>query len=266
MESRTKLEGGRRFSRQPRVESPLVTILIVILRLESELERILENVFLHDETEFEVVVIDGGSGGATVDVLERWNDRIDRWVSEPDEGVYDAMNKGVALATGHFIYHLNAGDRLDYLPISELNVARQQKIDVASFPVMVDDSRIFQPSCGLMLRFKNTLHHQGTFYRRDALPKYNLAYRILADFDTNQQLLLSGAMMRCFTKVVAHHSSGGLCDQPGADAEYNCIVATNFGRPYVFGHWLLSEWSGIRIRNTERLKRLFATRPAHKRD
>jgi glycosyltransferase involved in cell wall biosynthesis len=266
MEVRKRREGGRRLSGRSHVEAPLVTILIVVLRVEDELRHILQNVFEHDEEYFEVVIIDGGSGQATLDVLEEWNDRIDLWISEPDHGVYDAMNKGAALAAGHFLYHLNAGDRLAYLPIPELIEARHQKVDALSFPVMVDHSRVFRPSCGLLLRFKNTMHHQGTFYRREALPKFDLSYPILADFDVNQRLLLGGAKIRCFRTVVAHHASGGICDLPEADREYEQIIVANYGRPYVFGHWLLSEWSGIRIRNTERLRNMFFRRPVLRPD
>lgn len=252
-----RLEGGRRISGPARAEAPLVTIVVVVLRVEEELKRILENVSELDSSKFELIIIDGDSGQATVDILNLWSDRIDLWVSEPDTGLYDAMNKGAALARGHFIYHLNAGDRLVYLPVRELEIARKQNLDVATFPVLVDNHRTFQPSCGALLRFKNTLHHQGTFYRREAMPRYDLKYRILADFDANQRLLLGRARMKAFKPVVAHHASGGLCDSPAAAPENEAIILKNFGRPYIFGNWLLSEWSGIRIRNQRRLKRLF---------
>jgi glycosyltransferase involved in cell wall biosynthesis len=250
------LRGGRRITGPARVHPPLVTVLVVVMHAEKELQDILQNLSEHNPDDFELLVMDGGSGQATLDLLNEWSDRIDLWVSEPDKGLYDAMNKGAALAQGDFIYHLNAGDRLVHLPVAELTAALDRKIDVVSFPVLVDGHRIFHPSCGMLLRFKNTLHHQGTFYRRTALMPYDLQYRFYSDFDGNQKLARRGVRMRVHKTVVAHHASGGIGDHPSAGAERFKIVGNNFGRPYVFGSWLLSEWGGIRYRNMNRLKRL----------
>lgn len=236
---------------------PLVTVITVVFNAKKELEEILSSIFDHDTENFEFIVIDGNSGDGTVELLREWDDKIDFWMSEQDAGIYDAMNKGLDLATGHFVYHLNAGDTLLHLPMLELTAARAEKIDVASFPVSVDGTRQFVPSCGPLLRFKNTLHHQGTFYRRDIFPKYDLQYRVLADFDTNQRLALQRVRMKAYTPVVALHASGGVGDSAKGYVERFQIVRKNFGAVYVAGSWLLSEWGGIKARNLYRLKRLF---------
>jgi glycosyltransferase involved in cell wall biosynthesis len=250
-----RLEGGRRTRGLVRTEPPLVTIVTVVFRAKDDLAAILNNVFEHDPHDFELIVIDANSKDGTVELLQEWNDKIEYWLSEPDKGIFDAMNKAQPFAQGDFLYHLNAGDRLLRLPREELELARREKIDVATFPVSVDGNREFRPSCGSMLKLKNTLHHQGTFYRRETFPQYDLQYPLLADFDMNQRLALRGAKMKSFDKVVAWHTSGGAGDTGEGYREHCRILRKNHGRLYMTLSVILSEWKGIKARRKAALKR-----------
>jgi len=210
--------------------------------------NILNHIFEFDSRDFELIVIDGGSDDGTTELLRKWDDKIEYWLSEPDKGIYDAMNKAQAVAKGYFLYHLNAGDRLLELPKKQLDLARQQQIDVATFRVSVDGNREFIPSWGFMLRLKNTLHHQGTFYRRETFLPYNVNYRTLADFDVNQRLALGGAKMRAFDTVVAWHSSGGAGDSLHGYAETSAILRKNYGWFFMKASIALNELKGIKAR------------------
>lgn len=254
LESVSKLEGGRRL-REPRSTPPLVSIITVVFRAKQELADLLQTVFERDSRDFELIVVDGNSNDGTIDLLREWDDRIDYWVSEPDAGIYDAMNKAQQFATGHFLLHLNAGDRLLEIPRAELELAVRQNLDVAAFSVSVDGKRVFRPSCGPMLRLKNTLHHQGTFYRRETFLQYDLSFKTLADFDVNQRLGLKGARMKAFDKVVAWHSSGGAADNIGGYDEHVRIIRKNYNNLYLAASIALSEFKGIKARRKAALKR-----------
>jgi glycosyltransferase involved in cell wall biosynthesis len=250
-----RVEGGRRTLGLGRTEKPLVTIITVVFRAKDDLVDILNNVFEHNTDDFEFIVIDANSGDGTVELLREWDEKVDYWLSEPDTGIYDAMNKAQAIAQGDFLYHLNAGDRLLQLPKEELELARRENLDVVTFRVSVDGNREFISSCGFMLRLKNTLHHQGTFYRRQTFFPYDLRYKILADFDANQRLAARGAKMKAYDKVVAWHASGGVGDSPTGYEEFSSIVRGNFGWPYMVVSVALSEWRGIKLRRKAALKR-----------
>ncbi len=88
----------------------MVSIVVVLYRDREECIRLLDNILTFDPLHFELVVIDGSSDDGTVEVLQERDDKIDYWLSEPDSGIYDAMNKGIAAAHGEYVLHLNAGD------------------------------------------------------------------------------------------------------------------------------------------------------------
>jgi len=91
------------------LNGPLFSIIIPSFRCAEKLERSIAAVLRQPRELYELIVVDGDSRDATLDVL-RANEAHLRWISEPDRGVYDAMNKGIALSTGRYLYFLGAGD------------------------------------------------------------------------------------------------------------------------------------------------------------
>ena len=226
---------------------PLVSIIVVVFNARNELHQVLESVFAAQSSDLEIVVIDGGSTDGTVELLETVSPRLAFWISEPDKGIYDAMNKGVAASRGTYVLHLNAGDRLLTLPTEQLRQAKLDGIDVAAFRVSLDGTRLFTPRTGWRLSLNNTWHHQGTFYRRSALPKYNTTYRTFADFDVNQRLLRSNARVRLYDEVIALHSTDGASHSRGSDEVFR-IVRNNFGPVRSAGTWLDFKWRALMSR------------------
>ncbi len=194
---------------------PLVTVIIVVRNGVRTLERALQSVFAQDRSLVECVVIDGSSTDGTVELLERLSPQIDRWVSEPDEGIYDAMNKGVAIARGQFVYFLGCDDVL--------------LADVSSLrPAMVDPWTIYygnvrwthspRPYDGRFTVWKiarRNICHQAIFYPAQVVRErtYSHQYRLLADWELN---------LYCFAdkRIRWHHLPHiiALCDRSGASA------------------------------------------------
>ena len=248
----TRSEGGRRIWGELRAERPMVSIIMVLFRDREECIRLLNNIFTFDPRQFELIVIDGGSDDGTADVLREWDDKIDYWLSEPDSGIYDAMNKGVAAARGEYVFHLNAGDTLKSIPIETLTECLKDQVDIASFAVMTDDGETFHPETGFLLRIVNTWHHQGTFYRRSPDMAYDTAYKIYADFDLNQRLLKSGKKVKLFRQVVSMHGTGGMSHSGLNEHENYRAIRKNFGLHYVVVRHLWTHYQALR-RATKRL-------------
>ncbi|MFM7909492.1 MAG: glycosyltransferase family 2 protein [Microcystis sp.] len=94
-----------------KITFPLVTIITVVFNGEKHLEQTIQSVISQTYDNVEYIIIDGGSTDGTVDIIRKYEEVIDYWVSEPDAGISDAMNKGISLATGILINHLHAGDK-----------------------------------------------------------------------------------------------------------------------------------------------------------
>jgi glycosyltransferase involved in cell wall biosynthesis len=225
-------EGGKRIQQGPRATPPLVSIISVVYRDSSALVPLMESIFSHTSSDTEIIVIDGGSSDGTVDLLQGWSDKIDYWLSEKDAGLYDAMNKGISASTGEYIFHLNAGDNLCWIPSSLLTQCNVDRVDVVCFDVLIDKERIFHPETGFLLRIANTWHHQGTFYRRTRHPGYDTKYRVYSDFDVNQKLYRSGCKVRIYPGTVAGFSTGGISSSDARKEIYS-IVCKNYGLLYL---------------------------------
>lgn len=91
-------------------ENNKVTVVTVCYNAATVIEETILSVLSQDYQSMEYIVIDGGSTDGTVDIIKKYSDRIAYWVSEPDGGIYYAMNKAVEHATGDYVNFMNAGD------------------------------------------------------------------------------------------------------------------------------------------------------------
>jgi glycosyltransferase involved in cell wall biosynthesis len=91
---------------------PTVSIITITYNAERFLERTIQSVVAQQATDYEYIVIDGASTDGTIDIIRRYEHRITHWISEPDGGLYDAMNKGLHRAKGQYVWFMNAGDEL----------------------------------------------------------------------------------------------------------------------------------------------------------
>ena len=98
-------------------EQPVISVITVVYNGEKYLEQTIQSVINQTYPNLEYIIVDGGSDDASLEIIQKYETYIDYWVSEPDEGIYDAMNKGTTLATGSHTLHINADDLL-FLPTS----------------------------------------------------------------------------------------------------------------------------------------------------
>jgi glycosyltransferase involved in cell wall biosynthesis len=105
--------GGKRMSGiLPRgtVDRPLLTVVTAVFNAASTLEATIQSVLCQTYPHIEYIIIDGGSTDGTLDIIRKYDDAIDYWMSGPDKGVYDAMNKGIKASSGSWLNFLNAND------------------------------------------------------------------------------------------------------------------------------------------------------------
>jgi glycosyltransferase involved in cell wall biosynthesis len=187
-----RIEGGSRLLKrgtQKRCHNggPLVTIIMVVRNDADRIERTVRSVIDQSYKNIEYIVVDGASSDGTIDVLKKYQDHIDYWMSEPDMGPYDAMNKAVTLAGGDWIYFLGAGDIL----LNHLGrVGERLKDDRTIYYGDVYMPKLHKIYDGRYSNYKLMLKnicHQSIFYPKRVFQKYcfDTRYRIWADYVLN---------------------------------------------------------------------------------
>ncbi len=165
-------------------------------------------------------MIDGGSTDGTREWLETQRTRLAAVVSEPDAGVYDAMNKGVALARGEWVLFLGADDRLvgDLVLSEAVNWMRKTEAGVAAGEAAYDDGRIYKLRSRVNPLARNFVHHQAAFYRRTLFAEngaFDLSFAIMADYEFNLRLWKSHVRFKPIPLRIAACGVGGLSDRGG---------------------------------------------------
>ena len=173
------------------------------------LEKTMQSVAAQTCKEFEYIVIDGASTDGSVDVIKKYESQFAqlRWVSEPDAGIYNAMNKGIRMATGDYIQILNSADCLAAPDVTERMLAALEKADnpsilygnmVKCFP----DGRKIVDKCfagqeiTILGMFTGTLNHDPAYIRRDLFEKYGYydeSLKIVSDWKWYLQAIILGS-------------------------------------------------------------------------
>lgn len=225
-------------SRLPDTDSPALprlTIGIVTLNAAAVLERALASVLRHKSPQIELVVLDGGSTDGTQSILQRHDADIDLWRSEPDAGIYDAMNKLLRLATGDWLLFLGADD--------ELLASPQQLLRHCTQPdaVYYGDVRIRASghiSGGRFSRYRlmqQNICHQAILYPRSvyATKAYDLNCGLLADHRYNIELMGSGVPFVHIGETISLFNDTGLSGS--GDRRFEAVkletIRTSFGWP-----------------------------------
>lgn len=172
-------------------DKPLVTILTVVFNGESVLEETIQSIIHQSYDNVEYIIIDGGSTDGSLDIIRKYQHAIDYWVSEKDNGIYDAMNKGIDLATGKWVNFMNAGDWLfkhDTLESLLPSLTHSDaEIMYANHEVRYASGRKRQAQAGKTTNLwkGSQFCHQAAFVstRFHKLHKFNLCNRIAADFE-----------------------------------------------------------------------------------
>ena len=177
--------------------SPTFSIITVTYNAADTLETTIQSVIAQTYHQVEYLIIDGASKDGTLAIIEQYKDRITKIVSEPDKGLYDAMNKGLALATGDYVCFLNAGDTFhedDTLEkmVHALHTATSLPDVLYGETAIVDKHghfkrmrRLSAPEKLTWKSFKQGMLvcHQAFFAKRALAEPYNLQYRYSSDFD-----------------------------------------------------------------------------------
>lgn len=174
------------------MENDRVSVITVCYNAERLLEDTIKSVLVQNYDNIEYIIVDGASKDNSLNIIKKYNDKITCWISEPDKGIYDAMNKGVKLATGDWIAFMNAGDTyVDENVISDIFRGKTFSSEIKVIGGHIYNHtksgvEVHKAMSADFIPFGIPICHQASFTRRllegDIPFSYNTHYRYAADY------------------------------------------------------------------------------------
>lgn len=215
---RVKVQGGRNVFNYNNLEKntvPKVTVITVVYNGEEHIEQTINSVITQDYENIEYIIVDGGSTDSTLDIVKRYDEQISYWLSETDDGIYDAMNKAISLSTGDVISLVNADDYLRPGVISEIVEELSSGIDILFAKGMFkkNDSIETHESNLSLIKYKMSVFHPAMVVTKEAYTHvglYRTDFRIASDYEWILRALEYGLSWKKSKIVYSIMREGGI--------------------------------------------------------
>ncbi|TAJ11162.1 glycosyltransferase [Marinilabiliaceae bacterium JC017] len=230
---------------------PKISIITIVYNGVATLEKTIKSVAAQTYSNVEYVIVDGGSKDGTLALIKQYDTVVSKWVSEPDDGLYDAMNKGMKLATGDYFWFINSGDEIYESTTLERifwdangpfhDVYYGDTIMIDEKGNEIGDRRLKPPGnlCWKDFRRGMLVSHQSIIVSRRVAPMYNLHYRFSADFEWCLLALKHADRVVNTHQMLSRFLDGGITKQnilPGLKERFH-IMTRYFGFiPTVYKH------------------------------
>jgi len=200
------------------LKEPLITVVTVVLNMKEDLEKTIRSVSGQTYENIEYIIVDGGSTDGTLDVIKKYQYAISSYISEPDKGIYDAMNKGIRMASGLWVNFMNAGDVFyNSNSVSSLRNYFQQDTAVIYGDVRIEHNDLERTQYAesfSRLRKGMVCCHQSVFIKKQVLDSvvFDLEYSLAADYDLLCRIYLAGFHATKVDMVISKVIGGGQGD------------------------------------------------------
>jgi glycosyltransferase involved in cell wall biosynthesis len=232
---------------------PILSVITVVYNNVADIERTMLSVLNQTYKGIEYIVIDGGSTDGTVQVIEKYKDRLAKFISEKDNGIYDAMNKGLALATGDYVLFMNSADEIysadtvanvfTTAPDADIYYGETEMIDASG--KSLGQRRHKAPANFTWKSFKYgmSVSHQAIYIKRALVEPYDLQYQLSADIDWILRAAKKAKTIVNVNQYVAKYQVGGMSKLKHRQslAERFDIMKRHYGLlPTIFNHTIIT--------------------------
>ena len=235
------------------MKQPLLSVITVVYNNVKDIERTIRSVVNQTYQNIEYIVIDGASSDGTSNIINQYQNQITQIISEPDKGIYDAMNKGLKIATGEYVIFMNSGDEF-----FEQDTVQKVFISASNADIYYGETEIINEDLVSQGRRRHQIPkkltfnsfkygmsvcHQAIYIKRDLIGFYNPAYKLSADIDW-----ILSALSKAKTNVntnlyVAKYLIGGQSKQKHRQSlvERYLIFKKYYGfLPNLFHHFVIA--------------------------
>lgn len=218
-----------------------LSIITINLNNAAGLQKTVESVVKQTFTDYEYIVIDGGSTDGSAEIIKQYADNITYWVSEPDKGIYNAMNKGIAKAKGEYCLFLNSGDWLINSTGLQNVFDRQPTEDIVYCSLQTEKNIWYYPQkLSVLFFFKRTIPHPSTFIKTalfSTVGCYNENCKIVSDWEFFIQAIIKHqCSYRNIAFALTHFNLDGISENPAfkelARNEREKVLKENFPMMY----------------------------------
>lgn len=248
------------------MKSPLFSIITICYNSAKTIERTIKSVLAQTFTDYEYIIVDGASKDNTLEIVEKYRDVFGnklRVSSEPDKGIYDAMNKGIKAAKGQIIGIVNSDDWLELDALENVHIAfienasREDCLYCGGIRFVSEDNKITEKRVNLDVFYKNTKHHLMVGIRHPATFVPKKIYNQLGSFDNKMKISADrDFILRCYfndvkfiaiDKFLSNMSEGGVSTNITRKMRRNAIndrklSLRNFGKKGVEYYYLYYYW------------------------
>lgn len=235
------------------ISGPVLSVITVVFNNVRDIERTLLSVLGQTYPYIEYIVIDGGSTDGTLEKLLPYRDHLAVLISEPDKGIYDAMNKGLEKASGDFVLFMNSGDEIyDTHTVdrvfsssadTDIYYGETELYDESWQPLGLRRHRTPEHFNWKSFRYGMNISHQAIYVRRSIAPFYDLRYKLSADVDWVIKAARKARKITNTHQVVAKYLVGGLSKKRHRQSlkERFLIFTRHYGLlPTVFNHFMIA--------------------------
>lgn len=200
--------------------NPSVSIITVTYNNRDNLEKTIDSIKSLDYDNTEFIIIDGGSNDGSTDLIKKNQEKISKWISESDNGIYDAMNKGINISTGEYLWFMNAGDEIFSKDILKeiFNISKDADVYYGDTELVDSEGksygkrRLKRPPENLT--WKKMINgmvvtHQSMIVKKSISPTYNTDYRFCSDIEWTINLLKKSEIIINTHKTFCKFQLGG---------------------------------------------------------
>lgn len=246
--------------------NPELSVITVVYNNVRDIERTMCSVLNQTYTNIEYIIVDGLSNDGTLQVIEKYKDRVSQFISEKDKGIYDAMNKGLTIATGDYVMFMNSGDEFYDTDTVKYVFATTADADIYYGETeMMNDAgeslgqrrhKAPQQFTWRSFKYGMSIGHQAIYIRRTLAEPYDSRYQLSADIDWIIRAAKKAKTIVNVNRYVAKYLVGGMSKtkhRQSLQERFN-IMKENYGlTPTVLNHFVIAfnlGWYWLKNRRT----------------
>lgn len=218
---------------------PKISIITVCYNSEAHIEEAIQSVINQNYDNKEYIVIDGGSTDGTLKIIEKYRDKIDYFISEPDKGISDAFNKGIKASTGDVIGICNSDDVMANNILSIIADSYEADIDIFRLDEITKDFDTrkeyrFKPTMFFpVVPYNVHILHMGCYISKKAYDRwglYDIEFRYIMDLELLRRFMFNGAKQKYISEVVGYFRKGGVSGvRISKRAHEHRLIVTRYG-------------------------------------